>query len=542
MITLNTLLTIWLCLPVYSVGTMFACCLLYHTRTPRRGHSSPRPKYIKHDLVIRRHEESRAAGECYPILIGYLCTQGRDSSCLRMTRPSFLAVKVYPGYFTPVLFGDRTQLDTRPAFLYAAPMSMYDIEAPGAPGEMGRPVQITPREELEQRAVRLQRLMRDAGLDGVLATQNADIFYLSGVVQQAQLYLPVVGSPVLMVRKHLDRARSVSALPADRVVGVRSLRELPALIEEAGGRPGRIGLELDTLPVLSYQAYSKALLPLAAELVDASMVFRQARTVKSQYELSQIRQAARVADAGIQAAREHARVGMREIELAAIIEAATRIAGHSGTIRMRFFGQEMHMGHLLSGSSGSIASFMNSPTGGDGPGPWAPYGAGSRRLEQGEPVFIDYSGEWGGYIADQTRMLSIGPLSAFWQDAYAAMLDVETYMAQEARPGMTSGQFFSMAEARAGQLGYGDNFMGPPEAESACQRVPFVGHAVGLELDEWPPLQREHSGVLEEGMVLAVEPKLIFAGLGAIGVEDTYVLTPAGLDPLTYSTRDIIVV
>lgn len=404
------------------------------------------------------------------------------------------------------------------------------------------PVQITPLEELEQRAARLQALMREAGVEGVLATQNADVFYLSGVVQQAQLYLPVAGSPVLMVRKHLERARSVSALPDETVTGVRSLRELPGLIEKAGGRPRRVGLELDTLPVLTYQAYSKALAPLQAEIVDCSMLFRQVRATKSLYELEQIKRAAQVADAGIRAAREYARDGMPEIELAATIEAASRIAGHSGTIRMRFFGQEMHMGHLLAGDSGSVASFMNSPTGGHGPGPWAPYGAGSRPLRRGEPVLIDYSGEWGGYIADQTRMLSIGPLSQFWQEAYAAMLDVETYLAQEVRPGVTSGQFFSMAEERARRLGYGDNFMGPPEEESPGQRVPFVGHSVGLELDEWPPLQRGHEAVLSEGMVLAVEPKLIFKGRGAIGIEDTYLLTNEGLSFLTYSTRDIIVV
>ena len=86
--------------------------------------------------------------------------------------------------------------------------------------------------------------MREAGLDGVLATQNADVFYLSGVVQQAQLYLPVEGQPVLMVRKHFDRARLTTGLDESLVVGIRSLRELPGLLEGAGGRPRRLGLSL----------------------------------------------------------------------------------------------------------------------------------------------------------------------------------------------------------------------------------------------------------------------------------------------------------
>ncbi|MBF6613128.1 MAG: aminopeptidase P family protein [Chloroflexi bacterium] len=404
------------------------------------------------------------------------------------------------------------------------------------------PVQATPSDELAARASRLQEAMRTAELGGVMATQNADIFYLSGVVQQAQLYLPVSGEPLLMVRKHLGRAQSVSRLGEMRVVGVRSLKELPGLVEGAGGRPDRIGFELDTLPVSIFNAYSKALSPLGAELVDASNLFRQVRSIKSDYEIAQIRKAAEVAEVGLRTAAEHLHEGMREIELASLVEAATRIAGHSGAVRIRAYGQEMHMGHLLAGDSGALASFMNSPTGGYGPGPWAPYGAGSRQIKRGEPVLLDYSGEWGGYIADQTRMLSIGKLSHFWLDAYEAMRDVARYLEQEVRPGVTSGDVYDMALQRATALGYGDNFMGPPEKESPGQKVPFVGHGVGLELDEYPPLQRGATGVLQKGMALAVEPKLIFTGRGAIGIEDTYLLSDAGLSHLTFSQRELVVV
>ncbi len=402
---------------------------------------------------------------------------------------------------------------------------------------------MTPLDELRSRAQRLQALMREAGLQGAMATQNADVFYLSGVVQQAQVYVPVEGRPVLMVRKHHGRASMMSQLGEASVIAVRSLKELPGLIERAGGgnRPARIGFEFDTLPVATFNAYARALAGLGAELVDASMLFRQVRAIKSDYEIAQIKRAAEVADAGARAAAEHLREGITEVELAAAVEAALRIAGHSGAVRIRAYGQEMHMGHLLAGDAGALPSFMNSPTGGHGPGPWAPYGAGARPIRRGEPVLLDYSGEWGGYIADQTRMLSIGALSGFWLDAYAAMLDVEGRLAQEVRPGMTSGDFYDMALARATELGYGDNFMGPPEEESPGQRVSFVGHGVGLELDEWPPLQRGTDAVLQGGMVLAVEPKLIFSGRGAIGIEDTYRLTDDGLVPLTVSSHEIMV-
>jgi Xaa-Pro dipeptidase len=422
------------------------------------------------------------------------------------------------------------------AFMCASDLHGSEIDMSGVQAEY------TPAEELESRAKRLQALMREAGVDGLMATQNADVFYLTGTIQQAQVYVPVEGKPVFMVRKHYGRALSVSRLGKDSVSTVRSLRELPSIIESAGGkRPARIGFELDTLPVALFNSYGKALAPLEAELVDGSQLFKRVRSLKSDYELDQIRKAARVADVALKAAAQHLREGASELEVAAQVEAASRNAGHSGIMRMRAFGQEMHMGHLLAGRSGAVPSFMNSPTGGYGPGPWAPYGASTNRIKRGEPILLDYTGEWGGYIADQTRMLSIGWLSDFWQEAYSAMCEVETYLASAVKPGVTSGQVYEMALAKATELGYGDYFMGPPEEMSPGQRVPFVGHGVGLELDEYPPLQRGTEFPIEEGMVLAIEPKVIYPD-GAIGIEDTYVVTPDGLSPLTISTREIVVV
>src|SRR5437867_12008351 len=131
---------------------------------------------------------------------------------------------------------------------------MSDIPPHKNPTGQAMPMQVTPAEELRSRAICLQTLMLEAGLDGVIATHNADVFYLAGVVQQAQVYLPVEGNPLLMVRKHLDRARMLSQLGDDNIVGVRSLKELPALIERAGGLLRRIGFEWDTLPVAIFNS------------------------------------------------------------------------------------------------------------------------------------------------------------------------------------------------------------------------------------------------------------------------------------------------
>src|SRR5688572_7643421 len=146
----------------------------------------------------------------------------------------------------------------------------------------GVPVQMVPLDELRARAKRLQALMREAGFDGLMATHNADMLYLSGVVQQGQVYLAARGDPLLMVRKHAGRAHLNSSLPDESMVDVRSLRQLPDLLTRGDGRPRRIGFTFDTLPVAVFNAYSKALSGMDAELADASVLFRKARSIKSE--------------------------------------------------------------------------------------------------------------------------------------------------------------------------------------------------------------------------------------------------------------------
>ena len=198
------------------------------------------------------------------------------------------------------------------------------------------------------------------------------------------------------------------------------------------------------------------------------------------------------------------------------------------------------MGQLLAGRSGGVASFMNSPTGGWGVGPWSPVGAGLRTIQKGEPVFLDYTGEWGGYIADQTRMLSIGRLESFWLDAYDAMREVQEKLARSVVPGITSGDVFDMALQYATEIGYASNFMGPPDENSPGQRVPFVGHGVGLELDEWPPLQRGTDARLRPGWCWLSSRRLFSWREGRSVSKIRTCSGWMGLEALTISTRDIV--
>jgi len=388
----------------------------------------------------------------------------------------------------------------------------------------------TPREELAQRTLRLQNLLRGKGIDGALIVQNADLFYFAGVVQRAHLFIPAEGKPLLLVKKSYARAGQESTL--ENVVPLDNPRELPAALASHGcGRPACLGLELDVLPVNEYLRYQK-MFP-TAKIVDVSPLIRQVRMVKSAYELELLKNAAALGREMFSRVREVLREGMTEVELAGQLEAFYRRHGHQGYVRTRSFNMELVYGHLLAGESCAVPSFLDSPTGGSGLNPSFPQGSGFRAIRRDEPVLIDYVAVLDGYMVDQARIFCLGRLPDKLVRAHRAALEIQELLKEKGRPGAICGELYDLAVGVAEKYGLAEYFMGYPEP------VSFVGHGVGIELDELPVIARGFPAPLEEGMVLALEPKFVFPE-GAVGVENTFVVTPHGLETLTVFEEEII--
>jgi Xaa-Pro aminopeptidase len=228
---------------------------------------------------------------------------------------------------------------------------------------------------------------------------------------------------------------------------------------------------------------------------------------------------------------------MTEIELAGRIEAEARRMGHQGIVRMRLWGGELFYGHLLAGPSGAVPSYLASPTGGSGVSPAVAQGAGFRPIRRREPILVDYVFAYRGYISDHARIFSIGALPADLAAAHAAMIELQKQIMQMAVPGTASGAVYDFALEQAERAGYGRHFMGV-----GAERIRFVGHGVGLELDEFPFLNAGQTLALREGMIVALEPKLIFPGKGVVGVENTHRVTPGGLEPLGRFPDEVCVI
>jgi Xaa-Pro dipeptidase len=383
-----------------------------------------------------------------------------------------------------------------------------------------------PKSEIDARTKKLQSRMED--LTGAILFQSVDMLYFSGTAQEGLVYVPAdpQAEPVVMVRKSLERAREESPLEVSPLKGLRNLKAdlgIPA--------GARIGLELDVLPYNNYARVEKALGD--AKLVDVSERIKHVRSVKSKFEIRLLKQAARILDAGIGSVPDHLAEGMAEIELAAKVESKMRELGHQGSLRFRRFNQELPMGHLMAGPNAAYPSFVASPTGGVGPSLLQPQGPGFRKIKRNEPILVDYGGVYNGYIADETRIFSIGKLPRELEDAHLAALEVEKAVAEALRPGNSGREIFEISEARGEELGYGENLGGPVGAKCG-----FVGHGVGMEIDEYPVLGPVDHDILPN-MTVAVEPKMIYPGIGVVGIEDTFLTTERGPERLTRLPQEI---
>ena len=260
--------------------------------------------------------------------------------------------------------------------------------------------------------------------------------------------------------------------------------------------------------------------------------------LKSPYEIELMTKAAQQANRVYLHAREILREGLTDIELAAELEHAVRLEGHPGIIRMRSFNGEMIFAHVFSGPDSAVPSYLDTPLGGVGPHPSYGQGAGFGRIEAHRPVIIDTGSFAEGYLVDQTRILSIGELPEHLNRAYQDMVRVQGLMEQIVKPGVIWADLYEQCHSLAVELGHVDHFMGNRGSQAS-----FIGHGLGIEIDEFPVIAKSFTeDIFEESMTFAFEPKAVFPGEGAVGIENTYVVHSLGVRKLTFSDERLCVI
>lgn len=382
------------------------------------------------------------------------------------------------------------------------------------------------QQELKLRRDKIRWIMAQQGVDAALITCNVNLLYTYGCVVSGYLYLPLNAPARLFVKRP-------NTIAGEHVFAIRKPEQILDLLKENDlPLPTKLMLEGDELPYTEYNRLA-ALFP-EAEVVNGTPIIRQARSIKTPMEIEMLRRS------GIAHAKAYNQIpsvyrpGMTDREFSIEIERLMRLEGSLGIFRV--FGQSMEifMGSVLSGDNASTPSPYDFALGGEGFDPALPGGANGSLLEAGHSVMVDLGGNFNGYMGDMSRVFSIGKLSDKAYAAHQVCLEIQEKVASMAKPGAVCEDLYNTAIDMAAKAGFAENFMG------IGQQARFIGHGIGLEINEAPVLAPRVKQELEPGMTFALEPKIVLPGVGPVGIENSWVVTAEGVEKLTICNEEII--
>jgi Xaa-Pro dipeptidase len=388
--------------------------------------------------------------------------------------------------------------------------------------------------EFAGRLARFQQLLVEKQVDLAVLNQSPDLYYFTGSTQPLYLAVPVSGKPVILARKALERIRTEAPrIPCEYF---QNTEEMKRILEVYGfTKARRLGLALgDT----AYATVTRWLRLFDDSLpVDLTDALRFLRMVKSETEQKIIAAAGRII-AGIPGVvREAFRPGMTELELSVAIETYLRLNGHGGIIRNRREAVELGDGVCAAGVNTLAGNKFDSVCVGAGLHAANPFGATAQAIPRDQPVILDFALNYQGYHVDQTRMFCWGHPDPQVVRAFQTMLEVERVLMEELLPGKIWSELYARAAQLASDYHYEAEFMG-----FGPEQVRFVGHGIGLELDEPPYLAPKMDFLIVPGMTIALEPKVALPGIGVIGNEDTVLVREDGCECLTIAPPELIVV
>ena len=389
------------------------------------------------------------------------------------------------------------------------------------------------RERLE----RLQASLRDRGWRAALVMQPRDLYYYAGTAQPANLWVPDEGDAVLFTRRVHELAREATWI--DRTVPASGFGQMARALADLGLAPGPgevLGVEQDVLPYRLVESLKKRLE--GVELENVSPIILEQRLVKDEGEISLIREAVELWKRGHEAILETLAVGATEHEVAAAMENAARLGGGDGMVWPRRWDSYLPAGGIVaSGPNAWVVSGEAMTVTGVGMSQALPWGPSPRRLEAGDLVVVDFCISYEGYHCDMTRTYCLGEPNDGQRDLWERLLDLHLRVVDRVRPGVTGEELYLYAEGLAKEQGLAENFMGV-----GSSRGSYIGHSIGLELDEWPVLGEGSHAPLPAGAVVTIEPKFMVPGVGAVMVEDDLLLTPEGHEVLTTLDRQLFCV
>lgn len=357
----------------------------------------------------------------------------------------------------------------------------------------------------DQRPRRIAALadgLTSAHMDGLLVSSPANVRYLSGFSGSSGL-LFVTARDVVLITDFRYQTQA-----ADEVGGVAQV-----VIESQSLWAG-LWARLAELSYVQVAGFESAYLVHRdfQRLLDAGSRWQWRPTIdlvevlrerKDKGELALIQQAVQVAERALELTLREVRPGLSELEVAGILESALRRSGSDGF---------------------AFPTIVAS-----GPNAALPHARpGTRRIEAGDFLLLDFGARVGGYCSDITRTFVVGRATDEQREFYDVVRSANERAVKSVRPGMTGRDADGVARGYIQDRGFGDLF------------GHSLGHGIGLEVHEAPRLAMTADGPLVEGAVVTVEPGIYRPGWGGVRIEDDVHLGPQGAQVLTRFTRDLI--
>jgi Xaa-Pro aminopeptidase len=392
--------------------------------------------------------------------------------------------------------------------------------------------ELVPADELRNRMQRFRGRMDARHPDWELAVviTKINLYYLTGTMPDGMLVVPRGGPEVLWVRRGYERSRAESAF-----CDIRPMTHFRDVAGSSREFPATVFLESESVPLALWERLRKYFPFKHYESLNSEL--SAVRAVKSRYELELLRRAGRIHQRVMETvAPALLREGMSEAELGVGLFRAFMDEGHHGVARFAMFDTEMLLGHVSFGENSIHPTSFNGAGGNSGLSAAVPLmGSRERKLKRGDLVYLDLCCGIDGYHTDKTlTYLFEGEAPPAAVAAQKRCEDLQWQVAAMLKPGVApSGIYHSIMKGL--EAAFLENFMGYGE-----RRVKFLGHGVGLVVDEPPVIADGFDEPLEEGMVLAVEPKKGVAGFGMAGIENTFLVTGGGGVSITGASEGLL--
>jgi len=364
-----------------------------------------------------------------------------------------------------------------------------------------------------KRVKTLQEMIETCDLSGVLLFYSRDVFYYTGTSQPSYFFV----SPqhyCLFVRAGFDFALREAQIKKRNIKEERHLENIFKEIFSIIRRGKKIGIELDVLPANRFLEFSRIFS--GFEIVDISPLILNQRKRKDAAEIKTIRKACSTIHRGHERVLTVLREGLTELELAAAVEDAHRLAGHEGIFFIRQPDFFMSRGPLSSGPNlYQISGLVYSITG-IGLSASVPVGPSRRKIRRGDLIVVDIPVLVEGYHADQTRTYVVGKAKDGVKEIFESLKEVANHLIEHITPGMKCSEIYKMALKKGEELHVGKSFLNFGNG----QKSKIIGHGVGLEINEPPVLSDYDHSIISDGFVLALDMHMMDKRFGVVKLED----------------------